>query len=1172
MSCVKFTNQLLRIMFERKWLFVFVLCAFYHRFYTNAKICENVRVSHSSKHLERSLRGCTKVIGYLQVILLESYDIKEIEFPELKEITGFVLFYRVYGLESVGKLFPNLGIIGGDRLFLDYALVLYEVPHLREIGLKSLRYLGRGSTRIEKCPQLCYVDTIDWDAIGGSTHYLHYYNKNDGDCPSCPSHCEGLCWNNDNCQNSNVGKCENDCVLCNEYNECERCKIFLDNNKCTNFCPKNKYGHSPTATCVTKEECEEMGDRKWYIFNDQCTKVCPKNYFKVSKEDGWCKYCGNNCTKICEGAVIGHVQDADRYRDCTNINGNLEISLHEDLTSDQLAFGLGSIKIINGYLMIYKSHGITSLHFLKNLKVISGKTLYQSKYSVAVFDNKNLEKLWDWNKLSLNIERGTVLFHYNPKLCRTEIETLVKLSQLSENYTKYDVSPYSNGEESLCTVFDALIEIVDVSPTKVKISWKVSVGDVIGYLLYYIEDPDGNITVHEMQKVDQYNNKQGRFAKYIVDNKMLVSDLDSYTKYAFYIQISTETAYFAGRTEIHRFRTKPGKPTVPQQVQVLDVNYTTIKLSWKPPIKPGGIIERYEVSVHHLKDDDILTKDVEYCHRTQVKLEESLRKVHCTKERLNIRNVYILDTILNENNTIEEIQVNNDSTEYTFSNLEYFGNYELYLRVCNNIRWCSQHVVLYQRTKPYLDADSIPSEISVKIIAEGSALVQWLPPLKPNSYVASYLVRYRNIELEHSVATEECVTVHQYLKYKGYIIKNLPPGMYEATVNVVSLAGVGKLSNPLSFKIEKVETTTLTELYLVLSAFLLGFIFITFFYFYFKKIKYKKVSIEKDLVLTLINEGENLQSVLGVVRNGFITSQNRPCTIKFGSKHNTKEMLLNEVEKMRNINSSHHVVALLGLARQSKQYLLIMELMSWGDLKSFLLHCGSSFELTEERVTRMAAEIADGLLYLSSRKIVHPDLAARNCLVSAGFTVKVTTFGINRDVYEDDYYNDKKRGVIPVRWMAPETITDGVVNSKSNIWSYGIIIWEIITNAKKPYEDLSDSEVMRYVIGQNTMKRPNNCTDLMYSIICDCWKWKSANRTNYPNILKTLRSHLRRDFKLVSFYCSFEGVKFVNSLKSKSFVNEDTIVRWKALEKNVTLGVNKETLYNDFNLPSTSYG
>lgn len=146
--------------------------------------------------------------------------------------------------------------------------------------------------------------------------------------------------------------------------------------------------------------------------------------------------------------------------------------------------------------------------------------------------------------------------------------------------------------------------------------------------------------------------------------------------------------------------------------------------------------------------------------------------------------------------------------------------------------------------------------------------------------------------------------------------------------------------------------------------------------------------------------------------------------------------------------------------------MVIMELMVNGDLKRYLRShrpgtCDnfSNAPPKLERILQMAIEIADGMAYLATKKFVHRDLAARNCMVAEDLTVKVGDFGMTRDVYERDYYRKGSKGLLPVRWMAPESLKDGVFSSYSDVWSYGVVLWEMVTFASQPYQGLSNDQV-----------------------------------------------------------------------------------------------------------------
>lgn len=166
-----------------------------------------------------------------------------------------------------------------------------------------------------------------------------------------------------------------------------------------------------------------------------------------------------------------------------------------------------------------------------------------------------------------------------------------------------------------------------------------------------------------------------------------------------------------------------------------------------------------------------------------------------------------------------------------------------------------------------------------------------------------------------------------------------------------------------------------------------------------------------------------------------------------------------------------HVVQLLGVVSQGQPTLVVMELMANGDLKSYLRShrpdaesynpSSSKLPPTLKRILQMAIEIADGMAYLAAKKFVHRDLAARNCMVADDLTVKIGDFGMTRDIYETDYYRKGTKGLLPVRWMAPESLKDGVFTSSSDAWSYGVVLWEMATLASQPYQGLSNDQVLR---------------------------------------------------------------------------------------------------------------
>lgn len=197
-------------------------------------------------------------------------ELQRYSFPELREITDFLLFYRVNGVRTLASLFPNLTVIRGQNLFYSYALVLFEMPMLQEVGLYSLTDIMGGSVRIDKNPQLCYINTIDWDLITykKGENYVKSI-KLDNECPVCPGNTSGglncpeheiidstgekrnkrLCWNKDYCQKI----CPSECKSCNRDNQCchETCLGGCEKDiKVCHVCRNISIGEGSDKQCM----------------------------------------------------------------------------------------------------------------------------------------------------------------------------------------------------------------------------------------------------------------------------------------------------------------------------------------------------------------------------------------------------------------------------------------------------------------------------------------------------------------------------------------------------------------------------------------------------------------------------------------------------------------------------------------------------------------------------------------------------------------------------------------------------------------------------------------------------------------------------------------------------------------------------------------------------------
>ncbi|XP_077274013.1 protein kinase receptor Ret oncogene [Temnothorax americanus] len=165
-----------------------------------------------------------------------------------------------------------------------------------------------------------------------------------------------------------------------------------------------------------------------------------------------------------------------------------------------------------------------------------------------------------------------------------------------------------------------------------------------------------------------------------------------------------------------------------------------------------------------------------------------------------------------------------------------------------------------------------------------------------------------------------------------------------------------------------------------------------------------------------------------------------------------------------------------------------------------------NYTITPRDILSFAWQISKGMGYLADIKLVHRDLAARNVLLATGKVCKISDFGLTRDVYEDDAYLKRSKGRVPVKWMAPESLADHVYTSKSDVWSFGVLLWELVTLGASPYPGVDVHNLYNLLKAGYRMEKPSNCSQQLYRLMVSCWHQEPGMRPSF----RELTSHWER--------------------------------------------------------------
>ncbi|XP_069776469.1 ephrin type-A receptor 5-like isoform X2 [Narcine bancroftii] len=563
-------------------------------------------------------------------------------------------------------------------------------------------------------------------------------------------------------------------------------------------------------------------------------------------------------------------------------------------------------------------------------------------------------------------------------------------------------------------------------------------------------------------------------------------------------------------------------PTAPQNV-ISNINNTSVILDWSPPADAGG------------------RKDVMYlvvCKRCSVDLiecDECGSGVRYIPQETGLKNtsVMVVDLLAHTNYTFEIEAVNG------VSELSPIPRQFVSVNVTTN--------------------QAAPSPISVvkkKKIAKNTISLTWEEPNRPNGIILEYEIKYFEKDQEISytiIKSKETEIVVDGLK---------PTTVYIFQIRARTAAGYGGYSRKFEFEtspvslpagdqsqmpIIGVSVTVGMILVAVVSGLLLsgrrcgyskakqdpeeekmhfhnGHIKLPGIRTYIDPHTYEDPSqavheFAKEIDASCIT----IERVIGAGEFGEVCSGRLKLpgkrefpvaikTLKVGYTDKQRRDFLSEASIMGQFDHPN-IIHLEGVVTKSKPVMIVTEYMENGSLDTFLKKNDGKFTVIQ--LVGMLRGIASGMRYLSDMGYVHRDLAARNILVNSNLVSKVSDFGLSR-VLEDDpeAAYTTKGGKIPIRWTAPEAIAYRKFTSASDVWSYGIVMWEVMSYGERPYWEMTNQDVIKAVDEGYRLPTPMDCPVTLYQLMLDCWQKDRNSRPKFEEIVSILDKMIRNPCSL----------------------------------------------------------
>ncbi|XP_069752604.1 tyrosine-protein kinase RYK isoform X2 [Narcine bancroftii] len=280
------------------------------------------------------------------------------------------------------------------------------------------------------------------------------------------------------------------------------------------------------------------------------------------------------------------------------------------------------------------------------------------------------------------------------------------------------------------------------------------------------------------------------------------------------------------------------------------------------------------------------------------------------------------------------------------------------------------------------------------------------------------------------------------------------------------------------------------------------------------KAKVKDIAISRERVTLkdVLQEGTFGRIFLGILVDEKDPNKEKYVFAKTVKDHASEvqvTMMLTESCKLRGLHHRNLLPINHVCIEDGERPMVMLPYMNWGNLKLFLRQCklaeaNNPQAISQQDLVHMAIQIACGMSYLSRREVIHKDLATRNCVIDDGLQVKIADNALSRDLFPMDYHCLGDNENRPVRWMALESLVNSEFSSASDVWAFGVTLWELMTLGQTPYVDIDPFEMAAYLKDGYRIAQPINCPDELFAVMACCWALDREERPKFQQLVQCL--------------------------------------------------------------------